>query len=410
MIRAEILSIGDELLIGQTVNTNASFIGQGLTRIGIAVQCVQTVGDQAKALQTALALALSRSDLVIATGGLGPTHDDITKKVISEYFGAKLVLNRELLENLKQRFARRGIRMSPVNENQALVPEGAEIIDNPLGTAAGLIFTKDCRRCVVLPGVPAEMKAMCQETLLPMLQKEAGTIIMQKTLRTTGIPESTLFEQLGDIEELEQLAKVAFLPKATGVDIRLMTTGARQSECAERLQQALDFVQSRIGKHIYGYDEQSLEEAVAQLLTERGQTIAVAESCTGGLLAHRLTNISGSSAYFERGVVTYSNEAKQELLAVPSETLQRHGAVSAETAEAMATGIRKMARTDYGLSTTGIAGPTGGSDEKPVGLVYIGFASDKTVLSERLLFSKDRLGNKERSVQAALKLLRDQLE
>jgi len=233
-----------------------------------------------------------------------------------------------------------------------------------------------------------------------------GHFILHKTLRTTGIAESTLFEKLGDIDEIQRLVKVAFLPKATGVDIRLTAASDDEASGRERLRRGEQIFVERIGKYIYARDDKPLEEAVASLLIQQGKTVAVAESCTGGLLADKLTNVSGSSAYFERGVVSYSNEAKTDLLGVPERTIEENGAVSAETAEAMAEGIRRRAGTDFGLATTGIAGPTGGSPERPVGLVYIGLATEAGVRSKRLRFTKDRRGNKERTVQAALNWLR----
>jgi len=407
-MKAELISIGDELLVGQTVNTNASYLGRELTALGVDVGWVTTIGDNAEDVRASLSTALARADLVIMTGGLGPTHDDITKPVVADFFGARLLMNEDVLARLKSAFAARGIRMAKVNEGQAMVPEGATVIDNPAGTAPGLLFEREGKRCVVLPGVPGEMKAIFKQTLAPML-KGSGHFILQKTLRTTGIAESTLFEKVGDIDEIQRLVKVAFLPKGTGVDIRLTAASDDEEACRETLQQGEQIFIERAGKYIYARDDQPLEDAVAAFLVRQGKTLAVAESCTGGLLANKLTNVPGSSAYFERGVVSYSNEAKIELLGLPENVIAEHGAVSAETAEAMAMGIRRSAGTDFGLATTGIAGPTGGTAEKPVGLVYIALATSAGVRSKRLQFTRDRLGNKERTVQAALNWLRLQL-
>ncbi len=401
----EIITIGDELLIGQIVNSNAAYLGKQLTALGLEVKWTTTVGDDAANLKQAIANAMHRADMVIMTGGLGPTHDDITKNVAAEFFDSKLVYKPEILDRLKQAFAARGIKMAAINEVQAQVPEKARIIDNPVGTAPGLIFERDGKLCFILPGVPFEMKAMCEATVFPML-KGKGQTILQKTVRTTGIPESSLFERLGDIKQLEELAKVAFLPKSTGVDIRLTVHGMDAAECESRLARALQIVRVRAGEFIYAYDDGDLEEVVAQLFFETKKTVAVAESCTGGLLAHKLTNISGSSAYFERGVVAYSNRAKVDILGVPAELIEKFGAVSAECAVAMAEGVREISGADFGVSTTGIAGPTGGTPEKPVGLVYIGFAKAGESYSKRMLFINDRITNKERTVQAALNLLR----
>ena len=407
-MKVEIISIGDELLIGQTVNTNASYLAKGLTELGLEVKRVTTVGDDAVDIRAALSPAMGKSDLVVVTGGLGPTHDDITKAVVADFFGSELILDKEYLERLKRAFERRGWKMAKVNEGQAFMPHNAQILENPVGTAPGLLFERDSKKCFVLPGVPSEMKAICEDSVFPMLHG-TGEIILQKTVRTTGIPESTLFEDIGDIARIEQLAKMAFLPKASGVDIRLTVTGSDEVACKKRLEQARRLLEKKIGKYIYAYDDEALEEVVSRLLLDAGKTIAVAESCTGGLLANKLTNIPGSSNYFEYGVVTYSNQAKMDILGVPADILATRGAVSEETAIAMAESVRKISRTDFGLSTTGIAGPGGGTAEKPVGLVYIGLATARKSYARRLIFTKDRLANKERSVQAALSLLKKEL-
>ncbi len=407
-MKAEVISIGDELLIGQTVNSNASFLAEGLTRLGIESKWIVTVGDNRSDLLAALATAMQRSDLVIVTGGLGPTHDDITKNVAAEFFESGFTFHPEILDEIRHRFKQRGIEPAANNAEQAQVPDKATIIPNPIGTAPGLIFEQDEAKCIILPGVPGEMKAMCEQTVFQMFSG-LGKVIVFKTLRTTGLPESTLFERMGDISEVEQFAKVAFLPKAAGVDVRLTATGTDKTACQQNIEKAIRLFEDRVGKYIYAHDDKAIEQIVAQQLLATGKTIAVAESCTGGLLAHKLTNIPGSSGYFERGVVTYSNEAKMELLAVPKEILQRHGAVSEQTAKAMASGVRRLAETDFGLSTTGIAGPSGGTPEKPVGLVFIGIAQGEESIARRFVFTKDRLRNKERTVQATLDILRTEL-
>lgn len=404
----EIVSIGDELLIGQTVNTNATYLAKHLTELGHEVRWATTVGDHADDLKAAFQNAMHRSQIVIATGGLGPTHDDITKKVACEYFESELIFRQDILERLKKIFESRGIKLAESNRDQAMVPEKAQVLDNPVGTAPGLLFEKSGKKCFILPGVPSEMKAICMETVFPLL-KDMGRTILFKTVRTTGIPESTLFEKLDNLSQIEQFAKVAFLPKYTGVDIRLTVLGEDRPACEKRLENGTRLVYEKVGKYVFAEDGKEMEEVVADLLTEKGKTVAVAESCTGGLLANKLTNISGSSAYFDRGIVSYSNAAKMENLNVPEETLSEFGAVSSETAIAMANGIRTIAGSDFALSTTGIAGPTGGTESKPVGLVYIGMASEKGSYSKKYIFFKDRLANKERTVQAALDLLRKEL-
>ncbi len=408
MMKAEIISIGDELLLGQTVNSNASYIAKGLTGLGIEVHWITTIGDDADELVAALRRAMQRSDIIITTGGLGPTHDDITKTVTADFFDSGFTFKQEILDEIRERFEQRGIEMAEINREQAEVPEKAKVIPNPVGTAPGLNFERDGKKCIVLPGVPSEMKAMCEETVFPMFSGQ-GRVILIKTIRTTGVPESALYEQVGDVGEIEAVAKVAFLPKATGVDIRLTVSGSDAEACQERLDKASGMFKERIGEHIYAYDDQNLEDLVAGELTALQKTLAVAESCSGGLLADKLTNIPGSSVYFERGVVAYSNKAKTQLLDISQSLLEAKGAVSEEVARAMAENVRELAGADFGLSTTGIAGPGGGSAEKPVGLVYIGFASRDNSYSQRFVFTKDRLTNKERTVQAALNILRKEL-
>jgi len=408
MKRVEIISIGDELLIGNTLNTNATYIAKGLTAIGLEVVRITTIGDDADELRSALSEAMTSNDVTIMTGGLGPTHDDITKEIVADFFGSTLTLDETILDGLRRRFKTRGMEMASVNVGQAMVPVGADILNNPVGTAPGLLFTKNGKKCFVLPGVPAEMKAICGESVFTLLRGD-GEVFLQQTIRTTGIAESTLFEKLGDISELQQFGRIAFLPKTAGVDIRVTVTGTHRKQCQMNLERTVALIQARAGAFIYASNDTNLVEIVAQKLVSNNQTISVAESCTGGLLANTLTNVSGSSAYFKRGVVTYNNAAKMDLLNVSSETLRAHGAVSEETAIEMARGILVSGQSDLGVSTTGIAGPTGGSDEKPVGLVYVGIATRSKACAKRFLFAGDRIGNKERTVQAALALVNAEL-
>ncbi len=406
----EIISIGDELLIGQTINTNASWIGEHLLNIGIHVDWVTTVGDDKDRLTQAIQIAESRNDVVLITGGLGPTHDDITKKVVTDYFGGTLVMNQEVLEQVKERFRKRGYTMAKVNEAQALVPDNAEVIRNELGTAPGMIFRRNGKFFYVMPGVPREMKGMMNSTILPQIKEQlTGQAIRIRILMTTGVPESTLFERLNNLADIEKNAQMAFLPNLYGVKIRLMAKADSEERAEEKVKLAENLVREKIGRDIFAEKEVSLEEAVAELLVQRGETVAVAESCTGGLISNRLTNIPGSSTFYERGVISYSNEAKMELLGVPKKMLIEHGAVSSQVAIAMAEGVRHISKTDYGISVTGIAGPTGGTEEKPVGLVFIGYADEEGSVSINQTFANDRLGNKQRSAQAALNLLRKQI-
>lgn len=404
-MKAILLSIGNELLSGKTVNTNATYISSKLYELGIETLRVVTIGDDAREIQQQLQLALQQADVVITTGGLGPTHDDITKKAMVEFFGSRLVFKEEILRKIEERFRRRGSKMPAINRNQAMVPADAELIDNPVGTAPGLLFRRDEKMIFVLPGVPREMKSMMENAVLPLL-KDQGNLepIHVFQYRTTGIAESRIFEMCHDLFAAYPQLEVAFLPRFIGVDIRILVK-------AQALMQ-VDFpkfeqeLYQRIGKYIYTTGTEELEAVVGKLLNEKGWTIAVAESCTGGVVQDRLTNVSGSSEYFMGGMVTYSNQSKVQLLGVRPESLATHGAVSDMVAREMARGIRETMGTDIGISTTGIAGPTGATPEKPVGLIYIGLATPDTIVARRFVFVQDRRLNKELGAQAALELVR----
>ncbi len=407
MLKARIISIGDELLIGQTVNTNAAWLGRKMSEIGIPVVSVMTIGDEPGAIRTALHEAMQSADIVLMTGGLGPTHDDITKAVVADYFRRKLVLDEHLLEKLRQAFASRGLEFVDSNKGQAMIPEGTQIFPNRVGSAQGMLFEQDGRYCLVMPGVPREMEyIMTRGGGLAFFESiTTGEVIVHHTWRTTGIAESILYERLGDMAELERYGKIAFLPKYTGVDIRLTVHAPTRDAAQERIAAADRLIRAQAGKYIFGTGDDLIEAAIGSMLAKDKLRLAVAESCTGGLIARRITDIPGSSAYFTGGVVAYSNEQKMALLGVAPDTLEKHGAVSEETAREMAVGVREKMRADYALSITGIAGPTGGTEEKPVGLVFIGLAHPGGVEVKRRQFGKDRTINRERSAQAALHLL-----
>ncbi|NOX38062.1 MAG: competence/damage-inducible protein A [Calditrichaeota bacterium] len=404
-MKAILISIGNELLSGKTVNTNATYISSKLHELGIETLRVVTIGDDAAEIQQQLQLALQQADVIITTGGLGPTHDDITKKAIVEFLGSHLIFKEEILHKIEERFRRRGSQMPAINRNQAMVPADAELIDNPVGTAPGLLFRRDGKMIFVLPGVPREMKAMMEDFILPLL-KDQGKLepIHVFQYRTTGIAESRIYEICHDLFEAHPQLEVAFLPRFIGVDIRILVKdSALQQMDYSRFEREL---YGRIGKYIYTTGTEELEAVVGRLLKEKGWTIAVAESCTGGLVQDRITNVSGSSGYFMGGMVTYSNDSKVKFLGVKPESLAAHGAVSEVVAREMARGIREAMGTDIGVSTTGIAGPTGGTPEKPVGLIYIGLATADTVVARRFVFVQDRRLNKELGAQAALEMVR----
>lgn len=408
MKTAAVITIGDEVLIGQVINTNAAFIGQRLSEIGIELVQTVVVGDDYDEIMRAFTEYTGEFDAVLVTGGLGPTHDDITKKVVADFFNAKLVLDVSVLENVRDRLSKRNIALKKVNQDQALVPEGCTVLMNHWGTAPGMLFEKGGKFFAVMPGVPYEMQNIMTEHIIPrMKEKVVGQVIKHRVLKTTGIAESSLFELLGNLDDiLGGKAKLAFLPSQFGVRLRI-TVKAETAEEAEGIASDVEArIRSKAGKFIYSEGEVELEETVGKLLKEKGLRIAVAESCTGGLIAHRLTNISGSTAYFERGVVTYSNQAKVDILHVPEELIRNFGAVSEEVARAMAEGVRAISKTDIGLSVTGIAGPTGGTPEKPVGLVYIGLSDASGTVVKKHDFPDERVRFKDRTSQAALELVR----
>jgi len=406
-LNAEIITIGEELLIGQVVNTNQAYLAEKLNSIGISVGRMTTVGDEEAPILAVFEDAWSRADVVIATGGLGPTHDDITKKVVCKFFETDLVANIEVRKHIEVLMSRRNIAWTPAAEEQTMMPRKAKLIPNPIGTAAGFRFEENGRYFFVLPGVPYEMKEMIDQSVIPFLEtKVTGSVIRHLTVRTTGIAESVLAQQLGNIDEILQGARLAFLPSATGVRMRITVHDTNAGSADRRITEIDQHIRARVQKYIYGTGDEELEEVLGRILTERKLTIAVAESCTGGLIADRITNVSGSSNYFERGVIAYSNRSKTELLGIPKELLDRHGSVSKEVAEAMAAGVRRTAGTDIGISTTGIAGPTGGTPEKPVGLVWIGYSDAHETLALKFNFGDNRIRTKERAAQAAMELVR----
>jgi len=408
-MKAYIISIGDELLIGQTINTNASFIAEKLTDININVTKIEVIGDEKSVILEELEHAEKISDIIIMTGGLGPTHDDITLKTIASYFNSELIINQEVLSDIKDFFKRRGRELNKINEDQALVPVIAKPIRNTRGTAPGSWIERDNKIFISMPGVPQEMKGMMEDFVIPKLLEKIESrskVILKKNLLTTGIPESNLFLALGDLDEILEGAKLAFLPNQFGVKMRITVTSNSQEEAEEKLFSIEQRIRLKVGRFIYGKENESLEEVVARLLMERGLSIATAESCTGGLIASRLTNISGSSKYYQRGFVTYSNGAKVENLKVNEDTIQNFGAVSLEVVRQMAEGVKAVSGTDIGLAVTGILGPSGGTPEKPVGTVYIGLCDEKICTAKRYQFGEDRLLNKDRVSQAALELLR----
>ena len=407
-MKAALVSIGDELLTGFITNTNAAFLAQGLTQAGLSVTTILTVADQGDSIVQGLAQAAQGVDWVIVTGGLGPTSDDITKRVVANYFGRTLVRDPQVMAAVEARFKAFGSAVTPSNLSQAEVIQGAEVLPNRHGTAPGLVVDHQGVRFVFLPGVPHEMKPLFQDEVLPRIlhAMEGQARVAYRVLRTVGEGESRLYEKLTDFDVQCPHCTLAYLPQRSGVQLRMGASGASDAEAQSRLDQAEAFLRGRLGACVIGTEDETLEVLVGALLKKRGQTLAVAESCTGGLVSDLVTNVPGSSDYHLGGVVAYANAVKMGLLSVPETTLLTHGAVSAETAEAMARGVRLALKADWGVATTGIAGPDGGTEEKPVGLVYVACANADSCRVVRHRLSIDRLSNKHRFAQAALNLLR----
>lgn len=406
-MKAEIITIGEEILSGQTVDTNSAFIARQLATVGVEVVWKTSVGDRTDDIAAAIKTAWQRAQVTICTGGLGPTTDDITKKAICVAFERKLVLHDEILQELERRFSARGARMPALVQNQALQPQGAELISNRIGSAVGIVFRDTDCYFVALPGVPAEMRVLMVEGVTPQLEAIPGREHVElRLIRTTGIFESGVSEMIGGLQPTTDDLRLAYLPDYRGVDLRVTGRGPDESAVKRSVDELTNAIVARLGDYVFTVGEQTLPEIVGGLLLDRRLTISTAESCTGGFLAKMLTDISGSSGYFLGSVVAYSNDVKKKILKVPAKMLGTSGAVSSEVAEAMAAGVRKLTGSDFALSTTGIAGPTGATPDKPVGLVYIGLADSEGVQAHKLNLVGTRERVRERGCVMALDILR----
>ena len=406
-MRVEIIAIGSELLTPEGGDTNSLYLTRELNRLGLEVQLKTTVGDEEGILVDAFKSALIRSDLIIATGGIGPTADDVTKQALCRAIGRQMTLDEEVLTYLKDRFARRRKPFPPHFQQQAMVPQGSLVLKNPAGTAPGVWVRENQRNVILLPGVPQEMEYVFQNSVLPRLQEilKEPQILDRRVFKVVGLTESEV-DQLLQEEIAELKGNLVLLAGWGEIEIHLKVRGKDRGE-TERIFNGYEaHLRKKLGSRLLGEGEVTLEGVVGELLRKRGATLAVAESCTGGLLGSRITDVSGSSDYFKRGIVAYSNDAKIEELGVSQELIESHGAVSAEVAKAMAEGVRRFSRTDYGIGITGIAGPTGGTREKPIGLVYIGIASEQGTKVERCFFLGGRKMIKFHSTQKALDMLR----
>lgn len=407
-MNAQIITIGEEILIGQIVDTNSAWISEQLNLLGIKVSQIISISDKEKQIIESLNEAIKSSDLIIITGGLGPTNDDITKHTLVKYFKTKLILNEEVFADVKKIMGRRGAKILELNRNQAMVPENCTVLRNPKGTAPGMWFEQNETVIISLPGVPFEMKAILNQKAFPLITKKFQTpSIIHKIIHTTGLPESELADILKDWEtNLPKTVGLAYLPSPGDVKLRLDITGDNKADINTILNNEIEKLNEIIPEQIFGYNEDTMQKVVSRLLLEQNLTISTAESCTGGQIASMLTSIPGSSSYFKGGVVAYSNEIKNNILGVKSADLDKFGAVSEQVALQMAEGVRKIMKTDIGIATTGIAGPDGGTEAKPVGTVWVGISYKTHFFAIKYVFGNSRLRNIQKSSALALNILR----
>ncbi len=404
----ELVIIGNELVSGEIPDANAFFMANALVERGFYVTRISMVGDQEGQIQDALLQSCDRAEAVIVSGGLGPTNDDLTTAAAAKAFGESLILHEECLKQIRERFAKRGMEMPRSNEKQAVFPASAEIIPNPVGTAPGFCLESRGKAIFFLPGVPRELQHLFRETVLPRLERERkGNIHYRaRTLKIFGLTESAIADRLSGISAEHFSATLSYLPRYPENHVKMIVRGPDLEEVKKNLVELERVIRGKLEGRVFAVDRETLEEIVGRLLMERHATLAVAESCTGGLVSHRMTNIPGSSEYFERGVVVYSNQAKTDLLQVPQSLIAEQGAVSAPVAEKMAEGVRRLSGATLGLGITGIAGPTGGSADKPVGTVFIALAGPDETASRRYQFWGNRDQVKIISAHTALEWVR----
>ena len=394
-MNAEILCVGTELLLGDTVNTNATYIAKGLADIGIGCYYQSVVGDNPQRLQASLALAFGRADIVIMTGGLGPTFDDLTKETVAQYFGLPMELHEPSLAHLVELFGRFGRPITENNRKQAFMPQGATVLHNDRGTANGLMVEQDGKIAILMPGPPREMTAMFDNHVKPHLQSLSGAVLLSHTIHIYGLGESAVEQQLRDYMESHTNPTIAPYAKEGEVLLRVTARAADTASAEALLHPVVDELCAALPGYVYGVDVTNLQTALVQSLTAKKLTVATAESCTGGYIGKRITEIAGSSLVYGCGVISYANEVKTQLLGVKAETLAQFGAVSAQTAQEMAEGIRKLSGADIGIATTGIAGPDGGTAKKPVGLVYIAASTSQGTEVKELRLSRGYGGERE---------------
>ncbi|MDX5447497.1 MAG: competence/damage-inducible protein A [Bacteroidota bacterium] len=407
----EIVTIGDEILIGQTVDTNSAWLGENLNSIGLEIRQIRSIPDTREAIIQAMDSVFPSTKLVIVTGGLGPTKDDLTKYTLTDYFGGELEYHPEIFEHIIELFSRFGRKPNDLNKNQAWLPNNARILKNDRGTASGMMWKKDDRYYVSLPGVPYEMKHLMKEHILPWAKEElVDGHIHHHTILTQGVPESELATMLSDWEEnLPSFIKLAYLPSPGMVKLRLTARGTDSEKMEKALEEEASKAESILGDVVYGEDDDRLEIIVGNLLSEQGSTLATAESCTGGQIATMITSVAGSSKYYLGSIVSYANLVKENPLGVTDEALRENGAVSEVVVRQMAEGIHNLTGADYCIATSGIAGPGGGSEEKPVGTVWIALRTPQETFAKRFQFGNKRDTNIRKTSLMALDMLRKSL-
>ena len=407
-MKAEIITIGDEILIGQIVDTNSAWMAEQFNLYGIEIYQITSVHDNAEHIIEALKNAESKVDLVVMTGGLGPTKDDITKRTLCSFFETGLIVHQPTLEHISERFSKRGIDLNKLNRDQALVPENCTVLHNAAGTAPGLWIERNNTIFVSLPGVPFEMKYLIEYEVLPRLIQTGRTkAIYHKTVLTHGLPESMLAEKIEKWElSLPENIKLAYLPSPMNVRLRLTAMGVEKRKLENQVEEEIEKLLEIIPENIFGFNNETMAEVIGRLLVQQGKTLAVAESCTGGFISHLITAVPGCSVWFKGSVTAYANETKENILGVKKELISDFGAVSEEVAKEMANGVLKVLNADFAISTTGIAGPDGGSEEKPVGTVWMAVAAKEGVNAFKFLFGDNRERNIQRSAQTALQMLR----
>lgn len=410
-MKAEIITIGDEILIGQVVDTNSAWLAEQLNLAGIEVYQITSVHDDKQHIMTALAAAEKNVDLVLMTGGLGPTKDDITKNTLCEYFGSRLVFHEPTFNHIRERFLKRGIDLNKLNRDQALVPDNCIVLPNYEGTAPIMWFERNDTIFVSMPGVPFEMKSVMEREVLPRLRSSGKQkVIIHKTVLTQGVPESMLALRIEEWENsLPSHIKLAYLPNPLSVRLRLSATGNDEAQLRAEIEKQVEGLKKLLPVEIYGYDNDTMASSIGKILLGIGEKLSVAESCTGGYIAHLITLTPGASAWFKGSITAYDNEIKINQLGVNRSIIEEYGAVSEETVTAMAEGVKKLLNTEYSIATSGIAGPDGGTPDKPVGTVWIAVSGPGKFLARKYVFGNNRERNIMRSSQTALQMLRQLL-